>query len=68
MKISQKIAKNIHKTDQHSVKVTHVPPTCNVENKAQRLNDIVGIWADRADRAEMINPASFVKKQRISRF
>jgi hypothetical protein len=65
MKISQKVAKNIHKTDQNSVKDTHVPLTCNVENKTQRLNCIVGIWADRA---EMINPASFVKKQRIFRF
>ena len=65
MKISQKVAKNIHKTDQNSVKVTHVPLTCNVENKAQRLNSIVGIWADRA---EIINPISFIKKQRISRF
>lgn len=65
MKISQKVAKNIHKTDQNSVKVTHVPLMCNLENKEQRLNGIVGIWADRA---EMINPASFVKKQRISRF
>jgi hypothetical protein len=65
MKISQKVAKNIHKTDQHSVKVTHVPLTCTVENKAQCLNGIVGIWADRA---EMINPVDFVKKQRVSHF
>jgi hypothetical protein len=65
MKISQKVAKNIHKIEQHSVKVTHVPLTGTVENKTQRLNGIVGIWADSA---EMVNPASFVKKQRISRF
>ena len=64
MKISQKIAKNIRKKDQNSGIVTHVPLTCSVENKAQRLNCIVGIWADRA---EMINPTSFVKKQRILR-
>lgn len=65
MKISQKIAKNIRKTDQNSGKVTHVQLTCSVENKVQRLNGIVGIWADRV---EMVNSASFIKKQRTSRF
>jgi hypothetical protein len=65
MKTSQKVAKNIHKTDQHSVKVTHVPLTCTVENKAQRINGIVGIWADKA---EMMKPVDFIKKQRFSRF
>ncbi len=65
MKNSQKIAKNIRKTDQNSGKVTHVQLTCNVENKVQRLNGIAGIWADRA---EMVNPASFIKKKRTSRF
>lgn len=65
MKISQKIAKNIRKTDQNSGKVTHVPLTCSVENKVKRLDGIKGIWADRA---EMKNPLDFVKKHRISRF
>jgi predicted secreted protein len=65
MKISQKLATNIRKTDQNSGKVVHVSLTCSVENKAQRLNGIVRIWADRA---EMKNPVDFVKKQRISRF
>jgi hypothetical protein len=65
MKISQKIAKNTRKKDQTTRKVTHVSPTCSIENKAQRLNVIVGIWADRA---EMINPVDFVKKQCNSRF
>jgi predicted secreted protein len=65
MKISQKIVKNIRKTNQSSVKGMQVPLRYSVENKAQRLNGIVGIWADRA---EMKNPVDFVKKQRISRF
>lgn len=65
MKISKKIVKNTRKTDQNSEKITHVLLTRSAESKAQRLNGIVGIWADRA---EMINPASYVKKQRISRF
>ncbi len=56
--INRKIIQTIHKLEQ-------ISPTPIVENKEQRLNGIVGIWADRA---EMINPASFVKKQRISRF
>jgi hypothetical protein len=65
MKISQKIAKNIRKTDQNSGKFTPVPLTCSVDNKVKRLDGIIGIWADRA---EMKNPLDFVKKQRISRF
>ena len=65
MKISQKISQNTRKTDHNSGKIIHVPSTHNVENKAKRLDGIVGIWTDRA---EMINPISFVKKQRISRF
>lgn len=65
MKISQKIAKNIRKANQNSAKVTHLPLTYSVESKAQRLNGIVGIWADKA---ETIKPVDFVKKQRISRF
>jgi hypothetical protein len=65
MKISQKITKIISEIDHITGKITPAPSTRSVENKVQRLNGIVGIWADRA---EMINPASFVKKQRASRF
>lgn len=65
MKISQKIPQSICKRDQNSGKVAHASPTCSIENEAPRLDGIVGIWADRA---EMINPVDFVKKQRASRF
>jgi hypothetical protein len=65
MKTSKKIAKINLKTIQINNKLAQISPKPSVENKAQRVNGIVGIWADRA---EMINPASFVKKQRISRF
>jgi len=40
-------------------------PTASAGDKAQRLNSIAGMWAERSD---MVDPAAYIKTLRAPRF